>query len=121
MSDLRKQSSESSEGTGRARQAWDAYARAVNSVRPRWFDEAVRRLAFSWTEELLGFWMAWHLYGGFEGLEKAGWHRATIFRKLKKFRSVFKVHPDEYRVVGVTLDRQAFWDHYLKPKAEREK
>ncbi len=83
-------------------------------------DGAVRRLAGSWTEELLGFWMAWHLYGGFEGLEKAGWHRATIFRKLKKFRSVFKMHPDDYKVVGVSIDHQAFWDHYLKSKPERE-
>jgi hypothetical protein len=118
--DLRKQRSESSEGKGVARRAWDRYAEAANLIRPKWFDRAVDRLAAYWTADLLGFWLAWHLFGGFEGLEKAGWHRATIYRKLKRFRTVFGKHPDEYTVVGVELDRQAFWDHYLKPKPEPE-
>ena len=77
-------------------------------------------MAASWSADLIGFWMSWHLYGGFEGLEKAGWHRATIYRKLKRFRLVFGVHPDEYVVEGVTLDRAAFWDAYLRPHAENE-
>ena len=53
-------------------------------------------------------------------MEKAGWHRATIYRKLKKFRMVFNKHPDEYQVVGVDLDPKAFWDFYLKPKLDAE-
>ena len=118
--DLRKQAFESSEGAGRARCAWDRYAEAANSVRPQWIDDAVKRLSANWTVDLMGFWMSWHLYGGFEGLEKAGWHRATIYRKLKKFRTVFGKHPDEYGVVGVDLDPQAFWDHYLNPKSDSE-
>ena len=118
--DLRKQRSESSEGKGRARRAWEAYAAAANSVRPGWVDQAIKRLAGNWTADLMGFWMMWHLHGGFEGLERIGWHRATIYRKLKKFRTVFKVHPDEYAVVGVKLDRQAFWDHYLKNRPENQ-
>src|SRR3990172_1209857 len=83
--DLRKQRSESSEGKGLARRAWDRYAEAANSVRPGWVDDAVKRLAGRWTADLMGFWMSWHLHGGFEGLERAGWHRATIYRKLKRF------------------------------------
>jgi len=118
--DLRKHRSDSSEGQGRARRAWEAYAAAANSVRPEWVDQAIKRLAANWTADLMGFWMSWHLYGGFEGLEKAGWHRATIYRKLKKFRTVFKVHPDEYSVAGVTLDRQAFWDYYFKDRPENQ-
>ncbi|HLA82144.1 MAG TPA: hypothetical protein VJP78_11105 [Thermoleophilia bacterium] len=118
--DLRKQRSESSEGKGLARRAWDRYAEAANSVRPGWVDDAVKRLAGRWTADLMGFWMSWHLHGGFEGLERAGWHRATIYRKLKRFRTVFKVHPDAYKVVGVTLDHQAFWDHYLKGRPENQ-
>jgi hypothetical protein len=117
--DLRKQRSESSEGKGRARRAWQAYADAVNRFRPKWVDEALRDLALRWTEEMVGFWVCWHLYGGFEGLEKAGWHRATIYRKLKRFRLVFHKHPDEFELVGVNLDLEAFWGHYLaKPGAE---
>jgi len=103
-----------------ARRAWDRYADAVDSVRPRWRDEAVKRLTGRWTSDLMGFWMSWHLYGGFEGLEKAGWHRATIYRKLKRFRTAFGTHPDEYKVVGVDLNPQAFWDYYLKPKLDAE-
>jgi hypothetical protein len=118
--DLRKQRSESSEGRGFARRAWMLYAEAANSIRPQWWDNAFKHLVGNLSSEMMGFWMSWHLYGGFEGLEKAGWHRATIYRKLKRFRMVFHKHPDEYKVVGVTLDPKEFWEHYLRPRAERE-
>ena len=116
--DLRKQRSESSEGKGLARRTWDRYAEAANSIRPQRWDDAFKHLVGNLTSDLMGFWMSWHLYGGFEGLEKAGWHRATIYRKLKRFRTVFHKHPDEYRIEGVSLDPKAFWDFYLKPKGE---
>jgi hypothetical protein len=118
--DLRSQRMESAEGKGRARRLWDAYAEAANRIRPAAIDRAGERLARTWSEGLLGFWLSWHLYGGFEGLERAGWHRATIYRKLKRFRMVFGKHPDDYRVVGVTLDPQAFWDAYLAAKSGDE-
>jgi hypothetical protein len=118
--DLRKQRSGSSEGTGRAHRAWDAYAQVVNRATPAAVDRAVERLAKSWTEELLGFWLCWHVYGGFEGLERAGWERRTIFRRLRRFRLVFKKHPDEYSVVGVDVDPQVFWEHYLESKFDEE-
>lgn len=116
--DLRPERSESAEGAGRARSAWDAYAEAVNRFRPQWFDNAVRDLALRWSEEMLGFWVAWHLYGGFDGLRRAGWSERTIYRRLKRFRLVFKKHPDEYQHPGVTLDPEGFWEHYLKPKSQ---
>jgi hypothetical protein len=111
--DLRKQRLESSEGAGRARRVWEAYAATVNRLRPAVVDRAVQRLAVGWTEELVGFWVCWHLYGGFEGLQRAGWERRTIYRRLKKFRLAFGKHPDEYQLVGVGLDPEAFWDAYL--------
>ena len=40
--------------------------------------------------------MAWHRAGGFAELEVGGWHRATIFRKVRRFRGAFGAHPDEY-------------------------
>lgn len=43
---------------------------------------------------LIGFWVAWHNAGGFHGLELFGWDRATIYRKPKRFRTVFGAHPD---------------------------
>ena len=111
--DLRSSASPSVEGQGRARRAWDRYVEAAGRVRPKWWDEAFRRLGTKWTEELIGFWLSWHLHGGFEGLKRAGWSERTIYRRLKRFRLVFGVHPDEYKVVGVDLDVVAFWHEYL--------
>ena len=54
--------------------------------------------------ELLGFWLAWWRAGGFSGLEGAGWNRATIFRKLRRFPTTFGVHPDEYKPDWIQLD-----------------
>jgi hypothetical protein len=70
----------------------------------------VKDLAVRWTEEMLGFWLAWHIYGGFEGLQRAGWHERTIYRRLKKFRMVFKTHPDELSLPGVSVDVRTFWE-----------
>ena len=46
--------------------------------------------------ELIGFWVAWHLGGGFQKLERGGWYRATIFRKIRRFRAAYGAHPDEF-------------------------
>jgi len=118
--DLRKQRSESPEGKGIARRAWDAYSEAVKRNTPKWVDASIRDVSFRWTEQMLGFWVAWHLYGGFEGLKRAGWSERTIYRRLKEFRIVFKTHPDTFRHPGVTLDPEGFWEHYLKPKYGEE-
>ena len=53
--------------------------------------------------------MMWHLHGGFEGLEDLGMHRTTIFRKVNRFRTLFGVHPDEYRVEGVSISAAKYW------------
>jgi hypothetical protein len=106
--------SESAEGKGRARRAWDAYAAAVNRARPRWVDEAIYELARRWTADLLGFWLAWHIYGGFAGLRRAGWAERTIYRRLKLFRLAFHKHPDEFELTGVTVNPIAFWQAYLR-------
>ena len=63
--------------------------------------------------ELMGFWVAWHLAGGFEQLEAAGWHRATIFRKVKRFRDQYGVHPDEYEFPWLTIDCERAWSDAL--------
>ena len=34
--------------------------------------------------DLFGFWLLWHLEGGFEGLERLGMNRATIYRKINR-------------------------------------
>jgi hypothetical protein len=70
--------------------------------------------------ELIGFWVSWHR---FEALESAGWHRATIYRKIRRFRSRFGAHPDEYRFDWIALDLERAWreelDDVLHPYVEQ--
>jgi hypothetical protein len=117
--DLRKQRSESPEGKGIARRAWEAYADAVNRTAQPLVEPLIRSVSYRWTEQMLGFWVAWHLYGGFEGLKRAGWSERTIYRRLKEFRLVFKTHPDSFSHPGVKLDPEAFWE-WSRKRAEEE-
>jgi hypothetical protein len=66
--------------------------------------------------ELLGFWLAWHRAGGFAHLEYAGWNRATIFRRIRRFRTTFGVHPDYYQPDWITLDLHKAWGHRLQQR-----
>lgn len=112
--DFRSDRSETAEGKGRARAAWDAYARTVSKVSEPvivpLITPVARRIAATQVADLLGFWMLWHLHGGFEGLVELGMHPSTVWRKVNKFRTVFKVHPDEFELPGITLDVGEYWD-----------
>ncbi|MFH1330024.1 MAG: hypothetical protein ABIJ48_05145 [Actinomycetota bacterium] len=77
------------------------------------------QLAYHWTEDMVGFWVCWHVYGGFEGLKRAGWNERTIFRRLKKFRLVFHTHPDDFKLPGVTVVLKDYWNAHL-PKQDDE-
>jgi len=110
MVDFRSDPSTSTEGAGRARRAWEAYARTARKVTTPVLLPAVRPLAVTMTSDLLGFWMCWHMHGGFEGLVELGMHPSTVWRRVKRFRTVFGEHPDEYRLPGVTLDPEAYWE-----------
>lgn len=107
--DFRSDKSESAEGRGLARRAWERYHSGVRSAIGPAVEPVAEKLALRWTEDLLGFWLMWHVYGGFEGLEAAGMHRSTIWRKVKQFRLVLKAHPDEYTIPGVKLDLAKLW------------
>jgi hypothetical protein len=109
-SDFRSDPMDSPEGKGRARRAWDAYANAANKVAAPAVRPLARNIARKQVIELVGFWVAWHLYGGFEGLvEHVGMHPSTVWRKVKKFRLAFKEHPDVFEMPGVTIDAEAYW------------
>lgn len=148
--DLRASKMESSEGRGIARSRWlrwweslpedlrDALgedtgydrvnAEDYEGPRPNtglWHDVATEAREQS---ELVGFWVTWHKAGGFQALELSGWNRATIYRKLRRFRIVFDAHPDEYDFPWITLDLTALWldelgvrsmDEPLPPKRKR--
>jgi len=105
---------ESPEGKGRARRVWESYvgavSKAVSSPRVAPFVQpAVAPVGRQILEDLLGFWVLWHLYGGFEGLEQFGMHRSTIWRKVSRFRQITGEHPDEYDMPGITIDPAAYW------------
>ncbi len=75
-------------------------------------DTEVRDEIAAWAKErseLMGFWVAWHLAGGFRQLEQGGGHRATIFRKVARVRTVFGQHPDEATFPWIGLDLRRAW------------
>jgi hypothetical protein len=111
----------SAEGRGRARAAWDAYARATKRhvqpvIEKTLVGDAIRSVSANSVSDLVGFWMLWHLYGGFEGLQGLGMSRSSIFRKTALFRKLFGAHPDEFEFPGVTIDVEA----YLKKQLATE-
>ena len=71
--------------------------------------------------DLLGFWLAWHHAGGFASLQAAGWHRATIFRKVKNFRDRYGEHPDTYQPDWIHLDLPAAWTAEISNRLERNR
>lgn len=97
---------ESPEGKGIARRAWDAYANAIESSRVT--QTLARKIATPIALDITGFWLMWHLEGGFEGLRQLGMSRSSIYRRISLFRRIVGVHPDEYVMPGVTLDVEAY-------------
>ena len=66
---------ESPEGRGIALSAWELLGGppAVPELRPRTpINPLVKRLGTSAVIDLIGFWVMWHLRGGFEGLRGIG-------------------------------------------------
>lgn len=111
--DYRSERMESPEGKGIARRAWDGHSDAVKRATEKGVIPLIKPAAEAGAREyvadLVGFWALWHLYGGFEGLQAYGFHRSTIYRKIKRFRTLFGAHPDEYVMPGVTIDPEAYW------------
>jgi hypothetical protein len=130
--DFRTQRSASPEGSGNAKAKWEDFhfvrARdlteegcATTSFDDQELPDEVRDdvvRAVIEESELLGFWLAWWRAGGFGGLVAAGWNRATIFRKLRRFRSTFGVHPDDYKPNWIKLNLDRVWADALRRRLE---
>ncbi|MEB0267693.1 hypothetical protein [Cryobacterium sp. 10I5] len=126
MADFRSQRMPSPDGQGiakgRLEKAWDSYYRAVRPVT----DPLSKRLApllmpmaRGATFDLLGFWISWHMLGGFEGLQThLGMSRSAVYRRIALFRKVFGEHPDVYRFPGIVLDVESFLQ--AEPPSEAE-
>lgn len=104
----------SAEGLGRARAALE---RAIDGLINKTLPPSLAPFAPSSSasvsreavEDVVGFWVLWHLYGGFEGLERFGMHPSTIWRKVAKFRKVTGEHPDQFVMPGIRIDPKAYW------------
>jgi hypothetical protein len=110
--DFRSDPMESPEGKGIARRAWQAYARRTNqllgpTLRPL-VEPSARKISASLVTDLFGFWLTWHLEGGFDGLLRIGMSRSAIYRRIKMFRSLTGMHPDEFVMPGVDIDVRAY-------------
>ena len=111
---------ESPEGKGIARRAWDGYAGAVGKVAAPALKPLVHMYAAGSMVDLVGFWVVWHLEGGFEGLQRMGMSRASIYRRIKLFRVAFGAHPDEFDMPGITLDLVAFREGWAEKKKKAQ-
>jgi hypothetical protein len=129
--DYRAARSDSPEGQGLARARWLAFhddlpidviedafrtdrATRLEDLHPDIRDDIAEDVLER--SELVGFWIAWHQAGGFSNLERGGWHRATIFRKLRRFRTSFGAHPDEYRFDWIRLDLRTAWANDIRTR-----
>lgn len=108
-SDFRSDPMSTPEGEGRARKAWASYAKYVNKNITPFLAPALDPIAAGMVGDLIGFWVMWHLYGGFEGLEEFGMHKSTIWRKVARFRRITGEHPDVFQMPGITIDPKAYW------------
>ena len=110
--DFRTQRMPSAEGNGAARdtfkKAWSAYERGVRNVATPLLRPLAEKIAAPVVLDLVGFWLSWHLEGGFEGLQRLGMSRASIYRRVSIFRKTFGVHPDEFEFPGVAIDLDAY-------------
>jgi hypothetical protein len=108
MTDFRSDKMDSRDGKGIAKRAWEGYSKAVNAALLPLIEPAVGRYSVNKASDLAGFWLVWHLHGGFEGLQQLGMSERTIYRQIRWFRLVYGEHPDTFVMAGVTLDREAY-------------
>ena len=109
------------EGRGLARAAWERYVHASNKLfRPAvdtLLGSAIKSFSAGTVSDLVGFWLLWKMYGGFEGLRDLGMSRSSIYRKAALFRRLFGAHPDEFEFPGVAIDLEAYWADQRKVTA----
>ena len=107
--DFRSDRMETPEGKGNAKsrfdRAWSAYVKTVNKAIPK---SLAASFGSATAVDLLGFWLVWQVEGGFDGLRRLGMSRSSIYRRIKIFRKLMGVHPDEYVMPGVTIDVAAY-------------
>lgn len=102
--DFRADRMDSPDGYGFARRAWEEYKKASNRLLGPAVRPVAKKYAAGQINDLMGFWLIWHLEGGYEGFERLGMSRSSTYRRIRQFRKVFGFHPDEMAVPGVEIN-----------------
>lgn len=76
---------------GGAARMWQAYRGLVDPM----IKPVTDGVAHSIASRLVGFFVTWHLYGGYDGLVGAGWNRTAVWRNRQEFRKVFGVEVED--------------------------
>ncbi len=119
MADFRSERMPSPEGEGRAKSAlesaYETYYKVNKAANKRPFGafpelrQMLRGYAGARVLDLIGFWLMWHLCGGFENTQKAlGISKSQMYRRIAQFREAFGKHPDVYEFEGIDLDPAKF-------------
>lgn len=116
MADFRSERMASPEGEGQAltrlEKAWGSYYetnRKLNRPIVDLWGPFLKPFAAKPAMELFGFWMAWQLLGGFDGVANSlSISRSGMYRRIALFRRVFGEHPDVYQFPGVYIDMDRF-------------
>jgi hypothetical protein len=100
----------SPEGHGIARARWEASpdGQSGATAAPLDLNRFERWAAAPVVIDLAGFWVMWHLRGGYEGLREMGLSRSSIYRRISAFRKTYGAHPDEFVWPGIELDLKAY-------------
>lgn len=117
--DFRGERMASPEGEGRAKdgaeRAWRKFYKTNKAINDPLYaalpflKTLSKGYAASQYMDLFGFWMLWHLLGGFENMQKVfGLSRSSMFRRVALFRETFGEHPDVYEFPGITIDPVEF-------------
>jgi hypothetical protein len=120
VSDFRSNPMPSPDGMSIAKdafkKAWSIYAKALEPVTSRVASPIGQAVTF----DMYGFWITWHLLGGFEGLQKSpqegglGMSRSAVYRRIQMFRKATGKHPDEFTLPGVSINVQEFLQFLAK-------
>lgn len=113
---------ESYEGAGKARAAWEAAPGDVKLMPSTTAGGGpIGMWARAATEDALGFWLLWHIHGGFDGLRRFGMSRSVIYKRISRFRAGMGQHPDEFTLPGITIDVAEYWKGAAEAEAKRRR
>lgn len=71
---------------------WGTYRSVVEAA----FGPAAEAYSTTTVSRLVGFWVTWHLFGGYHALLGMGWSKAIIWKNRRQFVEVFGVPVEDW-------------------------